>query len=434
MSATTSAYKQAYLRHRRRHRDEGFKDDFPDLLDFSNPTAANKTTTSSSSSSDGSSSSSHQSCANIFPLQIENYIYKGPVYGIRSHPGFIYVPQAISKNIQMDLAYQALTEFCESPHRTNIDLVPIKESETMNGGKDTMWSLWKRENCNSPVGDCMNADDPLRVNHRERESVSQDKINDKQFESSENTLETQPRFYKTMKKLSWATTGYHYDWTERTYREELQSPMPLVLKVLGSFFASLDKSHDKQKFRASASIVNYYSLKSNMGGHKDDLEYDFTKPVVSINLGLAGVFLLGGLSKEVEPVVPILVRPGDVMLLGGESRLCYHGMARVIPDWVALPPMDDHHSLFHPCDIKEYQIKSWNDFGSILECLNYHSDDDDDDDFKDKHLLEHFNGQKLETPKSDLKAVEQFLSKHRLNINIRQVLPDGMKRIPCASI
>ena len=60
-----------------------------------------------------------------------------------------------------------------------------------------------------------------------------------------------------------------------------------------------------------------------MGGHRDDLELDFTQPVVSISLGLPAIFLLGGDTKDCEPVVPILVRPGDVYLLAGDSRLCF---------------------------------------------------------------------------------------------------------------
>eukprot|EP00957_Ditylum_brightwellii_P174320 13271547-Ditylum_brightwellii.AAC.1 len=66
-----------------------------------------------------------------------------------------------------------------------------------------------------------------------------------------------------------------------------------------------------------------------MGGHRDDLEYDFSKPVISISLGLPSIFLLGGKDRN-NYAVPILVRPGDVMVLGGDCRLHYHGMARVV--------------------------------------------------------------------------------------------------------
>lgn len=91
---------------------------------------------------------------------------------------------------------------------------------------------------------------------------------------------------------------------------------------------------------AQGAIVNYYKgtaadhqhghhrLPPAMGPHRDDLERTLTPPVVSISLGCAGVFLLGGRSKDERPL-PVLLRSGDVVILAGESRLAYHGVARV---------------------------------------------------------------------------------------------------------
>lgn len=397
MSPTTTSYKEAYNRHRRRPQDEGFRDDFPYLLDFSNPEASVALT--------GLAPPDQIKIVPLPSSRSEQCIYKGHAYGIQSHPGFVYIPQAISKSIQIDLAYQALTQFCEAPHRTNIDLLPVKKGEIRNGKGETMWDLYKREVCLSDG--CHNGGVSTRTG---KETKSKEK----------------EKFYKTYEKLSWATTGYHYDWTERSYKEELQSPMPLILKMLGSFFAQLDTCSGNKRFCASASIVNYYSLKSNMGGHKDDLEYDFTKPVVSLSMGLPAVFLLGGRTKNDGPVVPILVRPGDVMLLGGESRLCYHGMARVIPEWVELPSMKKKKKneccLDDTCENRySCQIQSWTELLMQMKTC----------DMDGVEELDGLDPSKLETPQSELQAVERFLSNHRLNINLRQVLPFGTKTIPC---
>eukprot|EP00557_Chaetoceros_sp_GSL56_P009377 CAMPEP_0176487714 /NCGR_PEP_ID=MMETSP0200_2-20121128/6293_1 /TAXON_ID=947934 /ORGANISM="Chaetoceros sp., Strain GSL56" /LENGTH=401 /DNA_ID=CAMNT_0017884589 /DNA_START=87 /DNA_END=1292 /DNA_ORIENTATION=+ len=383
LSSTTSSYKEAYNRHRRRPQNEGFTDDFPYLLDFSNPEIA---TTASGSAPNQ---------PNIVPLSTsKDCIYRGGAFGIESHPGFVYIPQALSKNIQIDLAYQALTQFCEGPHRTNIDLLPVKKDEIRNGKGDTMWNIWKREMAPS----------------------------DKSDDGTIKTKEKQ-KFYKTFEKLSWATTGYHYDWTERSYKEELQSPMPLVLKILGSYFAQLDTCSGNDRFCASASIINYYSLKSIMGGHKDDLEYDFTKPVVSLSIGLPAVFLLGGMTKDDGPVVPILVRPGDVMLLGGESRLCYHGIARVIPEWVELPPMKNNAPQNQDDYNSNNPIQSWDELFSQMKACG-----PNDMEGLDNNLF--VDPRSLETPRYDLQTVERFLFMHRLNINLRQVLPFGTTSIP----
>jgi alkylated DNA repair protein alkB family protein 1 len=163
-----------------------------------------------------------------------------------------------------------------------------------------------------------------------------------------------------------------------------------------------------------------------MGGHRDDLELDRTKPVVSISLGLPAVFLLGGKSKEEEPVIGILVRPGDVMLLAGGSRLCFHGMARVIPKEVVLPRPSLEEYMTVDSDVDgdgddgvhyKSQMGSWND-----ECMKMNE--------ASTSGIQPILLSELITPEIDVDAVAEFLSEHRININLRQVLPNGMDRIP----
>jgi alkylated DNA repair protein alkB family protein 1 len=153
-----------------------------------------------------------------------------------------------------------------------------------------------------------------------------------------------------------------------------------------------------------------------MGGHADDLEYDFTKPVISISLGRSAIFLLGQTQKELEPVVPILVRPGDVMLLAGGSRLCYHGMARVLPfdvDVVA-PRLSNSNSCSQiDSDDSNHDDDRMNEFQITTKMLTMSCEEADD----------------MLIPPSDCRAVDEYLSNHRININIRQVLPSHISRI-----
>lgn len=46
------------------------------------------------------------------------------------------------------------------------------------------------------------------------------------------------------------------------------------------------------------------------------------------SFGLPAVFLLGGLSRETEPI-GMFVRSGDIVIMMGESRLAYHAVPRV---------------------------------------------------------------------------------------------------------
>jgi alkylated DNA repair protein alkB family protein 1 len=79
------------------------------------------------------------------------------------------------------------------------------------------------------------------------------------------------------------------------------------------------------EFKAEAAIVNYYGPDDMLGGHVDDMEADWSKPIVSISLGCKAVFLLGGASREESPTA-MFVRSGDVVLMAGPARRCFHGI------------------------------------------------------------------------------------------------------------
>lgn len=66
-----------------------------------------------------------------------------------------------------------------------------------------------------------------------------------------------------------------------------------------------------------------------MGGHLDNAELEMTKPIVSLSFGNDAIFLLGGETRDTEPI-PLFVQSGDVMIMGGRSRYCYHGIARIM--------------------------------------------------------------------------------------------------------
>jgi DNA alkylation damage repair protein AlkB len=81
-------------------------------------------------------------------------------------------------------------------------------------------------------------------------------------------------------------------------------------------------------------IVNWYGPSSRMGLHQDKDESRASiaagAPVVSVSLGDTARFLFGGLRRK-DPVEKILLESGDVFVFGGESRLRYHGVTRILP-------------------------------------------------------------------------------------------------------
>lgn len=71
-----------------------------------------------------------------------------------------------------------------------------------------------------------------------------------------------------------------------------------------------------------------------MGGHVDDAEVDEQRPIVSLSLGISCIFLMGGKSRRDKPVA-LYLRSGDIVVMGGDSRHCFHGVPRIIPDSLA---------------------------------------------------------------------------------------------------
>ncbi|MCO6408834.1 alpha-ketoglutarate-dependent dioxygenase AlkB family protein [Hoeflea alexandrii] len=79
-----------------------------------------------------------------------------------------------------------------------------------------------------------------------------------------------------------------------------------------------------------ACLVNFYHTSARMGLHQDRDESDFSAPVLSISLGDACLFRIGGTERR-QPTRSFRLESGDVVILGGESRLAFHGVDRIYP-------------------------------------------------------------------------------------------------------
>lgn len=96
--------------------------------------------------------------------------------------------------------------------------------------------------------------------------------------------------------------------------------------------------------------------------------------VILRRLGNAAVFLIGGMTRDSEPI-PIVLRSGDVVIMSGPAcRRAYHGVPRILEG--TLPP----HLRTHGLD-QEFQ-EEWQPY-------------------------------------------EEYLQTSRINVNVRQVFPKG---------
>lgn len=124
--------------------------------------------------------------------------------------------------------------------------------------------------------------------------------------------------------LGWVTDkqrGYRYQPTH----PETGKPWPPIPGLL------LDLWNELARYPAppQACLVNYYAGSAKMGLHQDKDEEDFAAPVLSVSLGDTGIFRVGGRSRK-DPTQRFELKSGDVVVLGGEDRLAYHGIDRIL--------------------------------------------------------------------------------------------------------
>jgi alkylated DNA repair protein (DNA oxidative demethylase) len=123
--------------------------------------------------------------------------------------------------------------------------------------------------------------------------------------------------------LGWVTDkrGYRYQATHPI----TGAPWPAIPRML------LDLWERLAEYRHSpeACLINYYAGGAKMGLHQDRDEEVFDAPVLSVSLGDTGIFRVGGTTRK-GPTQKFELASGDVFVLGGEERLAFHGIDRVL--------------------------------------------------------------------------------------------------------
>lgn len=123
--------------------------------------------------------------------------------------------------------------------------------------------------------------------------------------------------------LGWVSdrSGYRYQPTH----PETGRPWPLIPDMVLDIWRKLSGyPHDPE-----ACLVNHYREGAKMGLHQDADEQDFSAPVISISLGDTAVFRIGGTERGGK-TESFKLSSGDVLVMGGAARLCYHGIDRVL--------------------------------------------------------------------------------------------------------
>jgi alkylated DNA repair protein (DNA oxidative demethylase) len=122
--------------------------------------------------------------------------------------------------------------------------------------------------------------------------------------------------------LGWVSDerGYRYE----SNHPETGRPWPAMPEALIAMWNDIAHyPHPPQ-----ACLINYYGPGTRMGLHQDRDEEDFAAPVVSLSLGDACLFRVGG-DKRGDPTRSFRLNSGDALALGDGARLAFHGVDRI---------------------------------------------------------------------------------------------------------
>ena len=131
--------------------------------------------------------------------------------------------------------------------------------------------------------------------------------------------------------LGWVTDerGYRY----QPLHPVTDLPWPAIPAILLKAWQELARyPHPPQ-----ACLVNVYGAEARMGLHQDRDEEDFAAPVVSLSLGDTCLFRVGG-DKRSDPTRSLKLASGDAVVLGGDARLAFHGVDRILSGTSTLLP------------------------------------------------------------------------------------------------
>ena len=122
--------------------------------------------------------------------------------------------------------------------------------------------------------------------------------------------------------LGWVSdrAGYRY----QPAHPETGLPWPAIPDVL----MDLWQRYAGYPHPPEACLVNFYQQGAKMGLHQDRDEGDFAASVLSISLGDTAVFRFGGTERGGKTQT-LKLTSGDLLVMGGPARLCFHGVDRV---------------------------------------------------------------------------------------------------------
>jgi len=124
-------------------------------------------------------------------------------------------------------------------------------------------------------------------------------------------------------ELGWVTDrrGYRYQRTDPLSGDA----WPAMSGLFCSLASQAAQEAGYTAFQPDACLINRYEPGTRLSLHQDHNEKVLAHPIVSVSIGLSGMFLFGGLRRSDKPC-RVSLEDGDIVVWGGPSRLAFHGV------------------------------------------------------------------------------------------------------------
>lgn len=130
----------------------------------------------------------------------------------------------------------------------------------------------------------------------------------------------------SVRMTSAGSFGWHSD--QHGYRYISRHPNGMRWPAIPKDILAIWDRVTELERRPDCCLVNWYGEGARMGLHQDRDEADFSWPVVSVSLGDDGLFRIGNRTRGGK-TESVWLASGDVVVMGGDARLTYHGIDRI---------------------------------------------------------------------------------------------------------
>ncbi|PKA55532.1 Alpha-ketoglutarate-dependent dioxygenase alkB [Apostasia shenzhenica] len=205
--------------------------------------------------------------------------------------GFYFIPGALAIEEQVYWFRESLTNFPQPPNRTNHSAIYGPIFDLFNAV----------QNHKVLVEEVKTSSEAETIVDHEKNKLGSRRylFSDSMNITNNSTLCKSVAAYNLLRKLRWSTLGLQFDWSKRNYDVSLphqKIPYALCLVAKKMAVPAMPKGVE---FQPDAAIVNYFGPRGN--------------------------------SRDDVPVAMFL-RSGDIVLMAGEARECFHGVPRIFTD------------------------------------------------------------------------------------------------------